>query len=153
VVKTSNVSMKDYFANKLAQKGKKVTKFQTASGEGFSLDMQADYYNRMLDMSYQGARGLGFGRASDEGKGRDGDEKGVRKDKEVLVEKENQMAADSTAKISSKKKKKSKEQSNGVEIHTTNASQKISSKRKKSKEQSNGVETNKKKKIKTPNWC
>jgi len=61
-VQTSNVSMKDYFANKLSQSTKKVTKFQTASGNGFSLNMQTEYYNRMMDISSNGVQGLGFGR-------------------------------------------------------------------------------------------
>jgi len=61
---TSNVSMRDYFAKKLNETSKKVTKFQTASGSGFSLDFQADYYNQMMSRSVIGSKGLGFGIAS-----------------------------------------------------------------------------------------
>jgi len=68
VVKTSNVSMRDYFASKIKSSSKKVTKFQTASGSGFSLDAQADYYSQMMDKSVHGRGGLGFGASKAESK-------------------------------------------------------------------------------------
>jgi hypothetical protein len=67
-VKTSNVSMRDYFANKIKTSSKKVTKFQTASGGGFSLDFQADYYDQMMDKSIHGKKGLGFSRHNNSNK-------------------------------------------------------------------------------------
>jgi len=62
---TSNVSMRDYFAKKISDTSKKVTKFQTASGSGFSLDFQADYYDQMMKQSMVGHKGLGFSRNND----------------------------------------------------------------------------------------
>ena len=43
-----------------ATTGKKVTQFQTASGKGFTLDAQTDYYNRMMGAAHTGRGGLGF---------------------------------------------------------------------------------------------
>jgi Pin2-interacting protein X1 len=61
---TSSVSMKDYFAKKLNDTSKRVTKFQAASGAGFTQDFQTDYYNAMMDVSHKGRGGLGFGSSS-----------------------------------------------------------------------------------------
>ena len=59
---TSNVSMKDYFAKKLAAGGNKpVSRFQSASGHGFTENQQESYYNASMSASNTGKRGLGFG--------------------------------------------------------------------------------------------
>jgi len=61
VTVTSNVSIKDYFARKLADNSKKVSRFNAAGGNGFSEDQQADYYEQMMGISHKGRGGLGFG--------------------------------------------------------------------------------------------
>jgi hypothetical protein len=63
VTVTATTSLRDYFNKKLAEKGKAVTKFQSASGNGFTQDFQTQYYERMMTASVKGHVGLGFGGA------------------------------------------------------------------------------------------
>eukprot|EP00808_Paulinella_micropora_P032168 g47116.t1 len=63
---TSSVSMQEYFASKLKESTKEVTRFQAASGTGFSLQQQADYFALQKDLAEgrSGRMGLGFGKPS-----------------------------------------------------------------------------------------
>lgn len=62
VIVTSSSSIGDYFQRKMsAPTAKPVTEFQSASGAGFSLTQQEDYYAAMVGMSASGRAGLGFG--------------------------------------------------------------------------------------------
>lgn len=60
----SSQSIQDYFKNKMAAAAaaqKPASRFQVASGAGFSEDFQADYAESMKASAYSGRIGLGFG--------------------------------------------------------------------------------------------
>ncbi len=63
---TSSLSIQDYFKAKMsaASTGKPASKFQVASGAGFSEDFQEDYYHKMQMMAHTGRGGLGLGSGS-----------------------------------------------------------------------------------------
>lgn len=75
---TSTVNLKDYFASKLAKGNganstKSVTRFQSASGAGFTESQQTNYYEQMMSIAIGGQTGqpksrggLGFGKSHEE---------------------------------------------------------------------------------------